>query len=357
MIIFLLTIIFACSDSTGTASNNTLEIELRQSVRTEVVEKKVLSQNLVLPTTLEAEQSAILVPKVQGRIEGVFVRIGDQVAEGTPLLEIEASDYFASYKETKMAMMLIETQMEQAKRTLERFKKLLEEQAITKSQYEEVEMGAKLAEGQYDRAKIGFDIASSRLTETKLKAPFDGTIIARNVEVGEMLSGNIQQPPIMIADLRKIRFIAAIGESTVSSVSKDSKAFLKVLNQEPFPVQITRINQAVDPVTRTVQIEGLFDNSTYKFIHGQSAQLTIKNAQEIIAIDRKALLNRKDQTADVFVLLGDNTVQKKTIRYGRSDNGLVPVLAGLIEGEQILVAGQSRLKDGDSVIIASEQAQ
>jgi len=110
-------------------------------------------------------------------------------------------------------------------------------------------------------------------------------------------------------------------------------------------------------VTRTIQIEGIFDNSIHKFIHGQSAQLTIKNTQEIIAINRKSLLNRKDQTADVFVLLGDNTVQKKTVRYGRSDNGLVPILSGIQEGEQILVAGQSRLKDGDSVIIASEQAQ
>lgn len=357
MIIFLLTILFACSDSTENTSTNTPEAELRQSVRTEIVEKQIISQNLVLPTTLEAEKSAILVPKVQGRIEEVFVRIGDQVTKGTPLLELEDSDYFASYKETKMAMQLVETQMEQATRSHERFKKLLEERAVTKSQYEEVEMGAKLAEGQYERAKIGFDIASSRLTETKLKAPFDGTIIARNVEAGEMLGGNIQQPPIMIADLRNIRFIASIGESTVGSVSKDSKAFLQVLNQEPFPVQITRINQAVDPVTRTVQIEGIFENSTHTFIHGQSAQLTIENSQEIIAIDRQALLNRRDQTADVFILLEDHTVQKKTVRYGRSDNGLVPILSGLQEGEHVLVAGQSRLKDGDLVIIVSEQAQ
>ena len=82
--------------------------------------------------------------------------------------------------------------------------------------------------------------------------------------------------------------------------------------------------------------------------------MVIKNTQEILAIDRKALLNRKDQTADVFVLLDENTVQKKNVRYGRSNGGVVPVLSGLLEGETVLIAGHSRLKDGDVVIVTRE---
>ena len=82
--------------------------------------------------------------------------------------------------------------------------------------------------------------------------------------------------------------------------------------------------------------------------------MVIKNTQEILAIDRKALLNRKDQTADAL-LLDENTVQKKNVRYGRSNGGVVPVLSGLLEGETVLIAGHSRLKDGDVVIVTREQ--
>lgn len=354
MLILFFATILGCSDSPKNAPDLSEKSELHQTVRAETVQKQTLSEDLVLPTTLEAEQSAILVPKVQGRIANVFVRIGDSVSKNTPLLEIEESDYSAAYEESKMSMRLAAIQMDQAKLNLERFKKLLAEKAITQSQYEEVKMGAQLAEGQYNRAIIGWEIAGSRLNETKLRAPFDGTIIARNVEVGEMLGGNIQQPPLMIAALKTIRFKGSIGEAAITSITKDSKASLQVLNKEPFSVQITRINQAVDPITNTVEIEGTFDNSQHQFLHGQSAQLLIENTQEVIAIDRKALLNRKDQTADVFVLLKDKTVQKKNIRYGRSNAGLVPVLAGLLEGEKVLVAGHSRLKDGDLVILARD---
>ena len=354
MLNLFFSIILGCSNSTENTTTPTQKAELRQVVRVETVTTQTLSQNLVLPTTLEAEQSAILVPKVQGRIANVFVRIGDQVPKGAHLLEIEPNDYSAAYEESKMAMRLAAIQMEQSKLNLGRFKKLLAEKAITQSQYEEVEMGAQLAEGQYNRAVIGWEIAGNRLTETKLKAPFAGTIIARNVEIGEMLGGNIQQPPLMLAALKTIRFKASLGEATVSSISKESQASLQVLNNEPFAVRISRINQAVDPVTNTVEIEGIFDNSEHQFLHGQSAQLVIKDNQEILAIDRKALLNRKDQTADVFVLLDGDTVQKKNVRYGRSNGGMVPVLSGLLEGETVLIAGHSRLKDGDVVIVTRE---
>ena len=354
MLFLFFTTILACSDSAQDPLPLNQTVDLRQTVRVETVQKQMLSQDLVLPTTLEGEKSAILVPKVQGRIADVFVRVGDEVQAGTALLKIEDSDYNAAYQESKMAMRLVEVQMEQANLNLSRFQKLLTQKAVTRSQYEEVETGAKLAEGQYNRAKIGWEIAGNRLQETTLRAPFDGTIIARTVETGEMLGGNIQQPPLMISALKTVRFKASIGESTIPSVTKESKASLQVLNHEPFVVQISRINAAVDPITNTVEIEGTFDNSQYQFLHGQSAQLLIANTQEIIAINRKALLNRKDQTADVFVLLSDDTVQKKNIRYGRSNQGLVPVLSGLLEGDQILVAGHSRLKDGDSVIVARD---
>ena len=351
--LFFITIL-ACSEEPKTTVDAAPIVDLRQIVRVDTIRKQILSQELILPTTLEGERSAVLVPKVQGRIADVFVRIGDQVQMGTPLLKIEEADYYAAYKESKAAMRLIEIQLKQAQLNLERFQQLLAEKAVTQSQYEEVETGTRLAEGQLERATIGWEIAGSRLNETTLRAPFSGTITARNVEIGEMLGGNIQRPPLMISSLKTIRFKASVGESAVSAISTDSEASLQVLNNQPFPVKITRMNQAVDPVTNTVEIEGTFDNSEHQFLHGQSAQLLIKNSQEVIVVDRKALLNRKDQTADVFVLLEDNTVQKKNIRYGRSNEGLVPVLSGLLEGEQILVAGHSRLKDGDSVIVTRD---
>ena len=106
MLTLFFSIILGCSNPTENTTTPPPKAELRQVVRVETVTTQTLSQNLVLPTTLEAEQSAILVPKVQGRIANVFVRIGDQVPKGAHLLEIEPNDYSAAYEESKMAMRL-----------------------------------------------------------------------------------------------------------------------------------------------------------------------------------------------------------------------------------------------------------
>ena len=96
------------------------------------------------------------------------VQIGDTVKEGDVLMTIESSDYFAGYTEASAAYELAQIQAKQAT-TATRFKALLEEEAVTQIQWEEVDIAAQLAKGQATRAKAGLDIATSRLQGTKLK--------------------------------------------------------------------------------------------------------------------------------------------------------------------------------------------
>ena len=327
---------------------------MRPSVRVESVEEQEFVRTLSLPATVFAERSAILAPKAQGRIESVNVQIGDEVKRGDVLMTIESSDYLAGYTEANAAYELAQIQAKQASTSAKRFKVLLDEGAVTQSQWEEVDMGAQLANGQATRAKAGLDIATSRLQGTKLEAPFNGVIVERTIEVGEMMGGPATRPPLQIVDLSTVRIQASIGETDAVSLSDNQSGALEIPgHHEAIPVVLSRINQAVDPVVKTVLVEATLDNSEHALKHYQSATLHLKINQQAIAIPRQALLNRQSQSADVFVLTG-GSVTKRTVQYGRSETDYVPVFSGLSAKDQVLVAGHNRLQDGAEVLVLGE---
>lgn len=357
MLTFLALGFFACQsgDSAATTQEPAATVDLRPSVRVETVTEQDFARTLSLPATVFASKSAILAPKAQGRIESVNVQIGDAVQKGDVLMTIESSDYFAGYTEANAAYELAEIQAKQAATSAARFKALLDEEAVTQSQWEEVNIGAQLAKGQATRAKAGLDIATSRLKDTKLKAPFDGVIVERNIEVGEMMGGPATRPPLQIVDLTTVRLQASIGETDAVSLSPNQAATLEIPgNHESIPVQLSRINQAVDPVVKTVLIEATLDNSEHALKHHQSATLHVELNQNAMAIPRQALLNRQSQSADVFILMGD-TVEKRTVQYGRSETDYVPVFTGISSGDKVLIAGHNRLQDGAEVLVLGDE--
>ncbi len=357
MFTILLSTIIACQsgDSQAVAeSTPTAEVDLRPKVRVQKIQEETFVRTLSLPATVFAGKSAILAPKAQGRIETVQVQIGDVVSKGDVLMTIESSDYYAGYTEANAAYELAKIQADQAAVSASRFAELLKEDAVTKSQWEEVDMGAQLAAGQATRAKAGLDIAKSRLQDTKLKAPFDGVIVAKNIEQGEMMGGPATRPPLQIVDLRTVRIQASVGETDALSLTEAQQGKLEIPGQhEQIDIQLSRINQAVDPVVKTVLIEATLDNSAHALKHNQSATLHLELEQSAMAIPRQALLNRQSQTADVFVLVGDH-VEKRTVQYGRSETDLIPVFTGVSVDEQVLIAGHNRLQDDAAVLVLGE---
>ena len=172
-----------------------------------------------------------------------------------------------------------------------------------------------------------------------------------------MLGGPMERPPLMLADLSTVRFIADVGESDISLMREGLSASLIVSSSnKTIPVTIERINQAVDPIVNTIQIEGTFSNQEHALRHGQSCELSIVLPQkQSISVARSALIDRKDGSAKVFVVTTNDTIQLKEVQYGRSDTGKVPIVSGLNIGDQILISGHTRLSDGDSVQVIGKE--
>ena len=356
MYLLLWSLFTGCGGSSQVEDSPPSDLSLLPHVRTEVATNMIFSDVLEVPASLQGVRSAVLIPKSFGRVAEVHVRIGDRVKKGQLLISIDPSDYEQGVMEASATYRLASAQSTQANVTYKRFLALFEQSVVTKSQFEEVEVGLKLAKEQKNRAKVGLKIAEQRLADAKLVAPFDGVIVARNIETGELLGGAIQQPPLMIADLSRVVAVGAISETSVANIKIGQVIDVKVpaFRGQKFSAKIEKINGAVDPILRTVQVEATIDNGNGLLKHGMSSELVIYGQdEEHIGISRTALMNRNNGGATVFVL-DDGRVISREVSYERSNSNLVPILDGISEGDVVLTSGHTRLREGDQVIRVSE---
>ncbi|MEN0065702.1 MAG: efflux RND transporter periplasmic adaptor subunit [Myxococcota bacterium] len=328
----------------------TVEADARPVIRSQVVEDQRFADAFSLSATIEAENTAMLFPGAQGRIETVHVRLGDEVEKGTVLLEIASGAYRSGVAQAKSALAVAQAQQKQADATHARYQALDKANAVTRAEVEGVARQSELAAAQVGQAQAALSVARQRLADTELKAPFDGVIIARNVDPGDIVGGALKGPPLAIADLSKLRVVTAVNERVAPQMAPGQPLTVQVdaLPGERFEATIDRINAAVDPVAGTVAIEASLDADP-RLRHGMSARAIVEGVgQTHPAVPRTALLDRDAGSARV-VVIEEGVARSIRVRYGTSQSDQVPVTEGLAAGQRVAIAGHGRLVDGESV--------
>lgn len=325
-------------------------------VKIATASEHVFGDEVELSATLEAWQIATLAPSLPARVRTVKVRIGDEVSKGDTLLELDAATFSQGLKQAEAALEMARAQLVQAEANHRRFEELQKEDAVTDSEFEQVQTGLAMARAQVAQAEAGAQVASERFADTRLRAPFDGVVTARNIEPGEMVAGGAQMgPPLQVADMSRIRVVAQIGELQAGQVATGLEVQVRVdsLPTEVFAAVVDRVSPAIDPRSRTVRLEAMLDEPDPRLRHGMAGSIRFEGTGlAALAVPRQALLDRNDGAARVLVLEGEQ-VRNREVRYGRSTSDLVPITSGLTAGEQVLVAGHARLEDG-AVVTAVE---
>ncbi len=186
-----------------------------------------------------------------------------------------------------------------------------------------------------------------RVDKTSIVAPYDAVVTDRYVDVGDRVTA---LPRVEIMELMDIRFLVAevgVPERYLGSVQLLGKATIQIDGHSvPIPGMIVRINDKVDPGSRTYRIRIAIDNGSREFHVGQFARavLTIASSPNTLAIPRQALTYSGGQP-NVF-LLADRTVTRRRVELGIETDDFVEVTSGLKEGEQIVVDDPAVLTDG-----------
>lgn len=294
--------------------------------------------------------------QVSGTIEKLYVDFNSKVKKGDVLLEIEPSVLQASVDEAKASLVSAESQRNYAKSEYQRNKTLYNEGFISRAEmeqsqttYEQAEQSVKRMQSQYDRAVTNLGYAT-------ITSPVDGTVIAREVDVGQTVAASFQTPNLfkIAEDLSQMQIETSVSEADIG-VIKEGQAVTFTVDAYPSQTFDGTVRQIrLSPTTTsnvvvyTVVID--VDNSDLRLMPGMTAFVTIVVTEkfDVFKVQNAALVLRKfDGIVDNA---GDATPNDHLAIQRDGKVILIPYTKGLVTATETEIISDE-LRDGDRVVI------
>ena len=305
------------------------------AIRVQVLDSvaQTRQKNIVLRGRTAADRVVELSAETIGRIDKVFAEKGARVAAGQVIAEIDSADRQAKLAEAKALLQQREEEWTATKSLSEKgFSPKLNLPDLT----------AKLA---LSRAAVtSMEVEIGYLA---IKAPFDGVLEDRVVEVGKYLQEG--DPVATIVDLDPIIIVGAVSELEIDGIKLGSKAVARLITGQTIEGKIRFIASSADELTRTFRVEIAAPNADYAIRQGVSAEIGVPGAAEQAHVVSPAVLTLDDSGA-VGVKLVDaaNKVGFAPVEIVGEDRSGIWV-TGLPEKAQIITVGQEFVSDGQVV--------
>jgi len=324
------------------------------------------NSELQLPGSVQALSEAPILARASGYLQRRMVDIGDRVKAGQTLAEIEAPELddqvrqaAASLQQSQAALDQALANLEQGKSDLEfarvtseRWSRLLtqgvvsrQENDLYRTQYQSRQSSVQALEKAIavQRGNVAAAEANlGRLQEMQryrvVKAPFDGIITLRNVDVGALVNAGSTML-FRIAQSGTVRTYVNVPQSNASSIRPGQTARLHVSNLPGrfFTGSVARTANSLDPTSRTMLVEVHVPNPDGALMPGMYAQVDLSSARADppLLVPSDTLIVRADGTR-IAVLRPDHTVHLQQIELGRDYGDRLEVVSGLQEGDTII---------------------
>ena len=276
---------------------------------------------------------ATLSSRIQGTIDQLLVREGTQVVKGQTLIQLDRRDVQGDLARAS-------AEVENTKAQFNRMKLLYGQEAVSKQEVENATRAFKVADANRKTAL-------TQLSYTVVKAPFDGVITEKKVEVGEMASPG--QPLLKMEDPLQLRLEATVAEGDLKSVSGGDTipVVIDALSGQALTGVVSQILPAGDPQTHTFMVKvDLPQTSGLKTGMFGRFQLD-KGTHQTILVPDSAIVERGELTS-VFVVGSDQISRLRWIKVGRRFDIQTEILSGVNVGERALLDG-ARGIDGAAV--------
>ncbi len=298
-------------------------------------------KELILPGTFQAFQETTIYPRSNGYVKSWKVDIGDDVVQGQLLAEIEAPELDQQVAQAK-------ANYEIAKVTAERWRDLVQKKVVSAQEYDQNEKAYEAAAANYEQLRKlqGFK---------EIVAPFGGKISARNIDVGTLVtagSGNSGTPLFRLvqSDLLRVYVYAPQENAPSIHAGLSAKIILQEFPGQQFDGTVTRTAGALDPQSRTMQVEVQVPNHENKLYAGMYGEVKFLLADENapIVVPGNTFLFRTEGP-QVATVTKDNRIHWQTIRVGRDFGTELEVLEGLAENSKVVMNPTDDLREGVQV--------
>lgn len=310
------------------------------------------SAHVTLPATLQALQEATVYARTNGYIRRWTAEIGDRVSKGDVLAEIEAPELDRELDQARAQLGQIRAHLELARTTAVRYRALVKDEAVSSQEVDE-KLGAVAArEADQAAAQAKLRQLESMKSFQRVVAPFSGTVVGRNVEIGSLVTaGSSSATPWLykLVQSDTMRVFVSVPQSQLAASTPGAEAdlFINELGQKPITAKVARTAGAFDPVTRTLLTELRVPNPDRKILPGMYGQvkLHVKYAEPPIVVPVNALLVTGDGL-QIAVVDDADVVHVRKVKLGRDLGKEVEVLDGVTDHERVVNNPRDNIVEG-----------
>lgn len=310
-----------------------------------------------------AQRKAAVASKATGRLVYLGVVEGDRVKKGEVLARIEDTDVKASADQARANLQLNQADLKDAEQWLARQKKLLDSGVSMQSDYDG-------AEARYHRVLASIDVAKAAVTgaevaleNTLIRAPFDGTVLTKDADVGEMVvpmaaSVGSRAAVVTIADMSSLQVEADVSESNIERIISNQPCEI-TLDAYPavrYQGYVAKIVPTADRAKATVMVKVGFKSYDSKVLPEMSAKVLFltkttgvapSTAKPLLTVPLSSVVNRNGKK--VVYIVRDNKAVETAVTIGKEFGSYEEILSGLSVGDRVIANASDNIANGTRV--------
>ena len=318
----------------GSSASLLSEAANAQQLTTITVEPHVMPQERLFDGHVEAVRQATVSAETKGRIEDVYVDIGDKVSAGTVILTMTSTEQREGLNQAEATLAEAEANLVAVSAEHERIKDLYSRQFASKADYDRVTAQLNAAKARVASATAAIKTAREQLSYTEIKAPYSGIVSARHIEPGEA----VQPGTLLLSgyDPNAYRVHVDLPQHLATKVRDIEKA--RILTESGGSIVPARLIlfPTADEATSTIRARLELPAREDSLYPGQFVKVAFEvGSVERLLVPQRAVMHRSEVTA--LYVVADGEPQLRQVRIGDVVGEQIEVLAGLVAGEQVAI--------------------
>ena len=342
--------------------NPAIEVQLATAALTSPSQTKSV---LTASGYVVARRKAAVASKGTGRLVLLNVEEGDQVKKGQLIARLEDADVVAARERARQSLLLAEADLYDAKTSYERTRILLKQGMIAQADYDVAEARYKRVVASIDVARFVLKEAEVAVDNTRIIAPFDGTVLKKNADVGEIVAplagaASSKAAVVTIADMSSLEVDADVSEANIIRVAPEQQCEITIdaYPQQRYPGYVTNIVPTADRSKATVLVKIRFKEYDQQVLPEMSAKISFlaigykadNAAHKLLLTVPEAAVATRAGRAVIYQIRDDRAVEVPVSTHQKL-GGLIEIKSGIKEGDKIIAKVDDRIEAGAKVAV------
>jgi RND family efflux transporter MFP subunit len=281
---------------------------------------------------------------------------GDWVEKGTVLAVVRQQDYLDKVQQAKAQLARAQAEYEKAKLSFDRVSALYGSQSATKPDYDSAQAQLASTTASVSGAQAELSQANVSLAYCSLRAPFNGWIVNRNVDLGTLVGPATNG--FTLADTHSVKAVFGVPDTSISRVRLGQRLDIATdALATPFAGRVSAISPAADPKSRVFSVEVTIPNPHDRLKSGMIASLALDGSQlpqSVLAVPLSAVIRDPDRANNFAVMVAEGggdtqTARLRAVELGDIYGNMIAAKGGLNSGESVITSGVGLIRNGDKV--------